>query len=377
MAPSKKESSIVNILQLHILLIACLVSLITVLPGIFLVLQNIALMSDAITHAILPGIIMMFLLINNLDSPLLLFGASLAGMGSVFLTQFLIQTERIKKDAAIGLVFPLFFSIGVILITTTHARNTHVDSDMVLLGELAFAPFNRLVINSYDLGPSALWMLGCLAIITIFVIKVFFKEFTLVSFDGPFAQVIGFNPRNLYYLLMALTSSVAVGAFDSIGSIVTIALMIIPPSGALLLCTRIQPLVLVSISISFISSIYGYVLAHIIDASIAGSIAITNGTIFLIICILSPEKGIYSYIQRQRQQKRKYAQALLCAAVADSPASVTFLAYSLNWSSTYMNKVILQALKNNLVVIHENSDTIRLSPAGKLFINKAIEQLQI
>lgn len=362
-----------NILQLQIILIACLVSLVTVLPGIFLVLQNIALMSDAITHAILPGIIIMFLLINNLDSPLLLLGASLAGLASVFLTQFLIQTERIKKDAAIGLVFPLFFSIGVILITTTHARNTHVDSDMVLLGELAFAPFNRFIMCSYDLGPSALWMLSCIAIITIFILKVFFKEFILVSFDGHYAKVINFNPRLLYYLLMSLTSVVAVGSFDSIGSIVTIALMIIPPSGALLLCTQIKSLILVSISISIISSINGYAFAHAADVSIAGAIAMINGIFFMFICIIAPEKGIYSCLQRHKQQKRKYAQALLCTAIDHQSASALSLAHRLNWSPRYIHAIILQACNNNLLVIHE--DIISLSPTGKVFINKALEQL--
>src|SRR5437762_3539381 len=146
-------------LQLEIMIIAILTSITCALPGVFLVLRGVAMMSDAISHAILLGIVIMFLWVKKLESPLLLVGAALAGILTVLCTEKIIKSNRLKSDAAIGLIFPLFFSVGVILVSQ-YARNVHLDIDMVLLGEIAFAPFNRLFISGIDCGPYALWIIG-------------------------------------------------------------------------------------------------------------------------------------------------------------------------------------------------------------------------
>ena len=139
--------------ELQIMGIGIVLVLACVIPGVFLVLRGMSLMSDAISHASLLGIVVVFFLIQELSSPLLVVGASIAGILTVALTEWLISTQRVKKDAAIGLVFPVFFSIGVILITK-FAGNVHLDSDCVLFGEIAFAPFERMVLFSVDIvGP--------------------------------------------------------------------------------------------------------------------------------------------------------------------------------------------------------------------------------
>ena len=203
-----------NILQLQIVVIALLACVACVIPGIFLVLRGVALMSDAISHAVLLGIAVMFLWVRNLDSPLLLIGAALAGLATVFLTEMIIQTRRLKADAAIGIVFPLFFSCGIILITL-FARDVHLDIDMVILGEIAFAPFNRLMLWGYDLGPAALYVLGLNVLLNVGFVWFFYKELTLSIFDYDFAYVTGFAPTALYYSLMFLTSITAVSAFST------------------------------------------------------------------------------------------------------------------------------------------------------------------
>ncbi len=329
----------VSLLQIQIILIACLTCFITVLPGTFLVLQNSALMSDAISHAILPGIVIMFLFIKNLNSPLLLFGATLAGLLSVLLTQLLISSQRTKKDAAIGLVFPLFFSIGVTLISL-YARNVHIDADMVLLGEVAFAPFNRATFVGYDVGPVAFWSLGAIGIIALAVIILLFKEFVLISFDQEYARVAGFSPTFLFYLLMTITSIVAVGAFDIVGSMVTIALMIVPPATALLLCHRVYPLIITALSVDCLSSIVGYTIAHLADISIAGSIATTNGILFMLAFIFAPQRGVIAYLHQQRVQKKLWARAIICAAVENKPVSIEALAKKLNWKYSYVAAIL-------------------------------------
>lgn len=295
--------------SLEILIIAVLASVACVLPGIFLVLRGVALMSDAISHAVLLGIALMFLMVHNLDSPLLLVGAALAGLATVFLTETVIQTRRLKEDAAIGIVFPLFFSCGVILISL-FARDVHLDVDMVILGEIAFAPFNRLYLFGYDVGPSACYTLGTIVFLNAGFIYLFYKELKLSIFDYDFAYVTGFSPALLYYGLMFLTSITAVGAFDVVGSIVVVALMITPPATALLLVSRLEQMVAASIALSIASALFGYAAATWFDVSIAGSIATVSGIFFLLMLLCSPTKGLCVQVYRRYQQKQQILKSL-------------------------------------------------------------------
>lgn len=295
--------------SVQILIIAVLASVACVLPGIFLVLRGVALMSDAISHAVLLGIALMFLVVHNLDSPLLLLGAALAGLATVFLTETVIQTRRLKEDAAIGIVFPLFFSCGVILISL-FARDVHLDVDMVILGEIAFAPFNRWYLFGYDLGPSACYTLGTIVLLNAGFIYLFYKELKLSIFDHDFAYVAGFSPALLYYALMFLTSITAVGAFDVVGSIVVVALMITPPATASLLVSRLEPMIAVSVMLAIASAVFGYAAATWFDVSIAGSIATVSGLFFLLMFLCSPTKGLIVQLFARRRQKQQILERL-------------------------------------------------------------------
>lgn len=279
-----------NILSLQIMAIACLVSIACALPGNFLVLRGIALMADAISHSILLGIVIMFLIVKNLNSPLLLVGAAGAGLATVIGIQTLIQIKQIKKDAAIGLVFPFFFSLGVIIISL-YARSIHLDTDMVLLGEIAFAPFNKLIIAGYDCGPYALWSMSSIVFINAVFIILLYKELALVTFDAHQASIMGFSPNFLYYSFMFITSLTAVAAFDVVGSIVVVALMITPAATAYLFSYRLKTMLFLSIVFACFSSIFGYAVAYVADVSIAGSIATMAGVLFLLALMIAP-KGI-------------------------------------------------------------------------------------
>lgn len=290
--------------QVYILLIALLVAWAAVIPGVFLVLRGIALMSDAISHAILPGIILMFLIVHRLDSPWLLVGAALSGMLTVIVTEALITMPHMKKDSAIGLVYPFFFAIGVILIHM-YAHTIHIDTDMVLLGDITFAPFNRLYIGAHDCGPYALWLLGSILLLNCTVIGLFYKELKLVIFDPLSAQVIGFSPFFLHYVLMFLTSITVVGAFDMVGSIVVVALIITPAATAYLLTESVDHMMGMSLIVASTSVITGYTWAYISDISIAGAIAAMSGLFFVGVLLCAPDKGIFarSYAHRKARQK--------------------------------------------------------------------------
>lgn len=336
-------------IQICIIIIACLASVACVLPGVFLVLRGVALMSDAISHAILFGIAVMFLIVQRLESPLLIVGASLAGLFTVVCTEALIAVRSLKKDAAIGIVFPLLFSIGVLLISK-FARNVHLDTDMILLGEITFAPFNRLIIFGYDIGPYAIWLLSLIVVLNGLFVMLCYKELKLVTFDQDYAKIANFRPLVLYYCLMSLTSITAVAAFDIVGAIVVVALMITPPATAYLITNSLSAMIWMSITFGFASSIVGYWVAHFFDVSIAGCIASMTGFFFLIALFFSPIKGIFAYILMQRKYKVEICKKILCHYLAQQGmqgrrqyCSVANIAEVFKWPIKFLNILIKRA----------------------------------
>lgn len=346
-----------NFLLCQIMAIAVLVSIAAVIPGVFLVLRGMALMSDAISHAILLGIAIMFLIVQTLDSVWLMLGATCAGILTVVITEALINTQRIKKDAAIGLVFPCFFSTGIILISQ-YARNVHLDADMVILGELAFAPFNRLTLMGSDCGPVALWIIGAILIINTLFVSLFYKELTLATFDKDLAYVSGFYPAAMHYGLMTITSITAVGAFDIVGSIVVVALMITPPATAFLLTERLSQMIIFSILLASTASISGCLFANMFDVSIAGSIATMCGIIFLFTLFGAPNKGLLSRIIFARKQKQKILQQALCTYLKkntpDHWQNISIVCNDLGLSYYSGSRLIKGAIKKNLVAREGN-----------------------
>ena len=342
--------------QIEILVIACLVSVACVIPGVFLVLRGVSLMSDAISHAILLGIVAAFFVIHDLNSPFLLLGASLAGVLTVSITEALIKTNRMKKDAAIGLVFPVFFSIGVIVISK-FAGHLHLDVDSVLLGEIAFAPFNRLYLFGIDLGPKAMVYMGGILVMNLLCLIAFYKEFKLTTFDSGLALSMGFSPVFFHYLLMIMTSLTAVAAFDAVGSILVVALMIAPPSTAYLLTSRLSRLIVLSMVTACLSSVLGYGVASYADISIAGSMVSVSGVLFVLALLFSQDKGIVPKLVKAKQQKLSFASSLLLVQLLShegtdkepSENTVSNMVHHMNWRLDFANKVTSLSVQSGYI----------------------------
>lgn len=288
----------------QITLISVVVAVACALPGVFLVLRGTTMVSDAITHTVLLGIVLAFFITQDINSPYLMIGATLVGLATVWAIEALQQTKLLSNDAAIGIVFPLFFSIAIILITR-HAGDVHLDVDAVLMGEVAFAPFRRFVFMGMDLGPQALWtMLGILFVNAAFIL-LFYKELKITTFDAGFAAAIGFSPVLIHYGLMALVSLTAVGAYDSVGSILVVGFMVGPPLSAFLLSNRLHVMMGITVVMAIINSVIGVQLAFLMDTTIAGMIAVITGLTTLTIFVLSPKKGlIKATLNRKREQKK-------------------------------------------------------------------------
>lgn len=274
----------------EIQLIASLTAAACAIPGVFLVLRKMSMASDSITHTILLGIVIAFFFTNDLSSPLLMVGAAVMGPVTVWLTELLTKTRLLSEDSATGMVFPLLFSVAVILITR-YAGTAHLDTDSVLLGELAFAPFDRLIVEGVDIGAKGVYVSGALLIINIVFVIVFFKELTLVSFDPILAGVLGFSPAVIHYSLMTVASLTAVGAFEAVGSVLVTAFMIVPAAAAYLLTDNLKKMIILAVVMGGISGILGYQAASLFEVSIAGSMACVCGAFFLFAFVYSRVRG--------------------------------------------------------------------------------------
>ena len=202
----------------EILLIAIAVSIACAIPGVFLVLRRMSMMADAITHTVFLGIVLAFFVTEDLNSPLLLVGATVVGVGTVWLTEMIHNTGLVNEDASIGIIFPLLFSIAIILVSL-YSGNAHLDVDTALLGEIAFAPFDRWIINGTDLGPVSLWISLGVAVINLLLVMLFYKELQLSTFDPLLAGLFGFMPALIHYVLMTMVSLTVVASFQAVGAI--------------------------------------------------------------------------------------------------------------------------------------------------------------
>lgn len=362
--------------QIEIQLIAAVVAMACAIPGVFLVLRKMALISDAISHSILPGIVIGFFITQDLNSPLLILLAAFTGVITVVLVEYLQKTGLVKEDTAIGLVFPMLFSIGVILIAK-NASDVHLDIDAVLLGELAFAPFDRVEIGGTDMGPKSLWVMGSILITIIMLLLLFFKELKVSTFDAGLAASMGISPVLMHYGLMSVSSITIVGAFDAVGAILVIALMIAPAAAAYLLTTDLKRMIGLSMFFGVLSAIAGYWFAHWLDASIAGSIATTLGLIFLLIYLFAPKKGLISVLYRQERQKIEVSLITFLIHLSrheeESERHINHLQEHIDWHEVRAKRVLDLALKNNLIDI--DNDIITLTEKGSLFTEKSLEYI--
>jgi len=364
--------------QIEIQLIASVVAASCALPGVFLILRRMALISDAISHAILFGIVLAFFVVHDLASPLLVIAATLTGVLTVSLVELLSKTKLVKEDAAIGLVFPVLFSIGVILISR-YAGNIHLDIDAVLLGELAFAPFNRLVIGGIDIGPLSLWVMGGILALNLLFIILFLKELKISTFDTGLAAALGFSPAILHYSLMTLVSITAVGAFEAVGSILVVALMIGPPATAYMLTRKLTVMIFLSALLGVISAISGFWLAHILDSSIAGSMATMVGVLFGLAYLFAPGRGLIAIASRRANQKSEFAQTMLVIHLfnhedlpeAETECRADHLSNHIRWDKEFATKIVNQAASGKL--IERAGEHLTLTAAGRNRAKEAIE----
>lgn len=273
-----------------ILITGSLVGILCGTIGCFLILRKMAMMADAISHTVILGIVAAYLISQSMQGIYMLIGAVIVGLLTAFFIQ-LLDSGGVQSDAAIGVVFTFLFAVGIILISL-YARNVHLDVQHVLMGEIAFVPFDTWEWKGYFMGPKAVWMLGAVLVINLILITLFYKELKISSFDPQMAIALGIPVTFVHYLLMGMVSVTAVASFDSVGAILVLAMLIAPGATAYLLTDRLSTMLILSAVIGVLASILGYVLAAYWNVSIAGCMALAAGVLFTLAFLFSPKHGV-------------------------------------------------------------------------------------
>lgn len=285
----------------YIILTSSLFAISCGLLGCFLILRKMAMVGDAISHAVLPGIVIAFLITGTRDSFGMILGAALLGILCTFFIEFFHKKAKLQTDAAIGVTFTSLFALGVILISV-FAGQVDLDQECVLYGEIAYVPIDLWISDSgQNMGPKALYVSALTLIVNILFIRVGFKQLYLTTFDPAFAATTGISVALWNYLLMGSVSMTTVAAFDSVGAILVVALLVAPPATAYLLTDNFKKMLLITCVIAVIISILGYYLAVMLDGSIAGAVVTVAGILFGIAYLFSPSNGIL--MKRMLQQR--------------------------------------------------------------------------
>ena len=354
-----------NSIPAMILLTGCLVGISGAILGTFLVLRGNAMLTDAISHSIVFGIIVVWLLTRQLAGPVQLIGAALTGVLTVVLSEALARSRLVKMDAAIGLVFPALFAAGVILIAL-YARDVHIHVETVLLGEIGFVWMNTVTLWGLRV-PVAVASLGAVLMINLLFVLALWKELKLASFDPGLAAALGFLPGVLHYAILTLTSVTAVAAFDAVGAILFIAFVIVPPATAYLLTRRLWLMMGLAVVLAVAACVSGYVLARHWNVSIAGMMAYMTGVWFACALICAPDRGLIAQTLRWRMQRLDHDCRTLVAHLythQDTEAkaeenTLRALISHLRWSEPRARAAILRAHDRALIERHDGLLTLR------------------
>lgn len=271
----------------YIILTGSLVAISCGILGCFLILRKMAMVGDAISHAVLPGIVLAFLWSGSRDSVTMLLGAGLLGIVTTFLIEFLHNKGKLQSDASIGVTFTWLFALGVILISA-YAGQVDLDQECVLYGEIAYVPLDTIILsNGMDIGPQAIYLLAVVLLLVIAFVWLGFNHLKITSFDPQYAISLGISATLWNYLLMAFVSFTTVASFESVGAILVVAFLIAPAATAYLLTKKLKKMILIACIVGVLSAIGGHFLAISINGSIAGAMATVAGIIFVLAFIFA------------------------------------------------------------------------------------------
>lgn len=269
--------------DLFILLTAILVAVPASILGVFLMMRRLVMVGDAISHAVLPGIVVAYLLTGSRDALPMLIGAAIMGVLTTVFIDFLNRKVRIQEDAAIGTAFTFLFAVGVLLIAFFVGNNTDLDQECVLYGDLETTVLDQKIWNGYLIGTGASMQLIPLNVLIITIILVAFKPLQIWAFNADFGKVKGLKMNRWQLVIMALVSLHAVFSFESVGAIMVVGMLILPAASAYLISGRIRRVLSLSIAIGILGCVGGFFLSRNLNISIAPTIVAVCGVLFMVV----------------------------------------------------------------------------------------------
>ncbi|MDA0839657.1 MAG: metal ABC transporter permease [Planctomycetota bacterium] len=308
-----------SIFDTWIVIAGCLSAMSCSLLGNFLILRRLSMMGDAISHAVLPGLAIAFLVTQSTSSLAMFVGAAVVGVMTAVFTQSILHFGKVEQSASMGVVFTTLFALGLILIRQA-ADSVHIDADCVLYGAIEFVPLDSYMIGDKPLAitidgvlepvPRAVVLLSVVFAFDLAVILLFYKEMKLSSFDPALATTLGINSHLMHYLLMTLVAITTVASFESVGSILVIAMLIVPGAAAHLLTDRLPWMIGVSLIIGMLCSVLGHISAIVVpgwfgfheqsgigmSTNTSGMMAVVAGLILLVTMFLAPHHGLFSKV---------------------------------------------------------------------------------
>lgn len=346
--------------------------------GNFLVLRRLSLMGDAISHALLPGIVAAFMFTGSRASWPMFIGAALAGILTAWLAELLRGRAKVDEGASMGVVFTTMFAIGLILLR--QVKGVDLDVDCVLNGMLELRMLDTIGHTSV---PIVFVTLGAVFALNLLVVVVLYKELKISSFDPQLATTLGINSQVMHYLLMSLTAVTTVAAFEAVGPILVIAMLIVPPATAYLLTDRLPVMIALSLLIGALAAAVGHVGAITLPGALgfggstttAGMMATATGVLFLLAMIISPRHGAIARVMRrsafQGRILREDVLAILYRnAERDQTPDRSTVRSQCDVTEKQLRRAIRQLERSNLLTIESGS--MRLTEAGRAEAAKVV-----
>lgn len=322
-------------LIMSVTLLTVATALACALPGVFVVIRRQSMITDAISHSVLPGIALSALVTGSITSPWLVLGAAASGLAVVGLIEVLRRSRLLTGDAPIGLVFPMMFSIGVLLITTNFS-GVHFHTETVLVGDLNLVAMDEIIAGGYSFGPRWLWVMLGLGAVSAALLWVIRKELLITSFDPAFATQSGFRPWIVDIVFVVVLALTVTAAFNAAGAILVVAFLVVPAATARLITGSLRVMIPLSLAIAALCSLAGVLAAYVTDSATSAATAVFYGLVFLavfvVVAVFPGRVRIAGWAQATRQALARMsgrfrpgprtpapAHSLLPARCADAP----------------------------------------------------------
>ncbi len=290
-----------------IVVIGALAAIACALPGNFLVLRRMSMMGDAISHAVLPGLALAFIITGSRTSVTMFVAAAVVGVLTAVFTQWVSRFGKVDRGASMGIVFTTLFAIGLILIVRA-ADHVDLDPGCVLYGAIELTPLDTVWRPEwFGLSlevPRAALVLGAVCLFNLAFVLLFFKELRIASFDPELATTLGINANLMHYLLMTVVAITTVAAFEAVGSIIVIAMLIVPGATAHLLTDRLSVMLVWSVVLGLLTAFLGHLSAVLLpgwlgmpkamldSTSTSGMMAVVSGILFGLALLFAPRHGV-------------------------------------------------------------------------------------